>query len=216
MAVKTTANRRNLTMPRSITLVRWCGLAAMLGGVLWVIGTLIHASKPRGCIAEECALRPMRESGVLDGTLMLLSLLLFAAGAVGLVILARHLGRFGKLGNAGVVIGALGAALLVISGLIQALFFGGDFPLMPYFVIPGVLTLILGFVLLGIAILTAGVLPKWAALLLIVGALAMLGFNEQTALALMAIPLGVAWAAVGYVLWSGVGAQTGQPAARVR
>ena len=203
-------------MPRSITLVRWCGLAAMLGGVLWVIGTLIHASKPRGCIAEECALRPMRESGVLDGTLMLLSLLLFAAGAVGLVILARHLGRFGKLGNAGVVIGALGAALLVISGLIQALFFGGDFPLMPYFVIPGVLALILGFVLLGIAILVAGVLPKWAALLLIVGALAMLGFNEQTALALMAIPLGVAWAAVGYVLWSGVGAQTGQPAARVR
>jgi drug/metabolite transporter (DMT)-like permease len=203
-------------MPRSISLVRWCGLAAMLGGVLWVIGTLIHASKPRGCIAEECALRPMRESGVLDGTLMLLSLLLFAAGAVGLVILARHLERFGKLGNAGVVIGALGAALLVISGLIQALFFGGDFPLMPYFVIPGVLALILGFVLLGIAILAAGVLPKWAALLLIVGALAMLGFNEQTALALMAIPLGVAWAAVGYVLWSGVGVQTGQPAARVR
>lgn len=44
----------------------------------------------------------------------------------------------------------------------------------------------------------------------------MLGFNEQTALALMAIPLGIAWAAVGYVLWSGVGAQPGQPAARVR
>ena len=87
---------------------------------------------------------------------------------------------------------------------------------MPYFVIPGVLALILGSVLLGIAILRAGVLPLWAALLLTVGALGMLGFNEQTALALMAIPLGVAWAAVGYVLWLGVGAQTGQPAARVR
>jgi hypothetical protein len=158
----------------------------------------------------------MRESGVLDGTLLLLSLVLFAAGAVGLVVLARRLGRFGKTGNAGVAIGAVGAALLVVSGLIQALFFGGDFPLMPYFVIPGVLALVVGFVLLGIAILAAGVLPKWAALLLIVGALGMLGFNEQTALALMAIPLGVAWVAVGYVLWSGVGAQTGQPAARVR
>ena len=203
-------------MLRSISLVRWCGLAAMVGGALWIIGTLIHTSKPRGCVAQECASRPMRESGVLDGTLMLLSLLLFAAGAVGLVMLARHLGRFGKLGNAGVFIGAIGVALVVISGLIQALFFGGDFPLMPYFVIPGVLALILGSVLLGIAILAAGVLPRWAALLLIVGALAMLGFNEQTALALMAIPLGVAWAAVGYVLWSGVGAQTSQPAARVR
>ncbi len=203
-------------MSHSIPFVRWCGLAAMLGGALWVIGTLIHASKPRGCVAQECAFRPMRESGVLDGILMLLSLLLFAAGAVGLVVLARRLGRFGKTGNAGVIIGAIGAALLVMSGLIQAFFFGGDFPLMPYFVVPGVLTLVLGFVLLGIAILRAGVLPKWAALLLIVGALAMLGFNEQTALALMALPLGVAWATVGYVLWSGVGAPTGQPAARVR
>ena len=201
-------------MPRSISFVRWCGLAAMLGGALWVIGTLIHASKPRGCIAEECASRPMRESGVLDGTLMLLSLLLFAAGAVGLVVLARHSGPFGKMGNAGVVIGAVGAGLLVISGLIQAIFFGGDFPLMPYFVIPGVLALIVGFVLLGIAILRAGVLPRWAALSLVVGALAMLGFNEQTALALMAIPLGVAWVAVGYALWSWVGARTGQGTAR--
>ncbi len=158
----------------------------------------------------------MRESGVLDGTLMLLSLLLFAAGAMGLVVLARHSGRFGKTGNAGVVVGAIGAALLVVSGLIQALFFGGDFPLMPYFVVPGVLALVLGFVLLGIAILAARVLPRWAALLLIVGALAMLGFNEQTARALMAVPLGVAWAAVGYVLWSEVGAPTGHPSTRVR
>src|SRR3989337_474084 len=165
MAVKASATTRSLTMPRSITLVRWCGLASMLGGALWVIGTLIHASKPRGCVAHECASRPMRESGVLDGTLLLLSLVLFAAGAVGLVVLVRRLGRFGKTGNAGFAIGAVGAALLVTSGLIQALFFGGDFPLMPYFVIPGVLALVVGFVLLGVAILRAGVLPRWAALL---------------------------------------------------
>lgn len=196
--------------------VRWGGLAAMLGGALWVVGNVIHASKPRGCVAEECAFRPMRESGALDGILMLLSLLLLLAGVVGLVVLARRSGRFGKTGRAGVVVGAVGATLLVMSGLIQALFFGGDFPLMPYFVVPGVLALILGFVLLGIAILVAGVLPRWAALLLIVGALAMLGFNEQTALALMAVPLGVAWVAVGYVLWSGASAQTGHPDARVR
>ena len=86
---------------------------------------------------------------------------------------------------------------------------------MPYFVVPGVLALVVGFVLLGVAILLARVLPPWAALLLIVGALAMLGFNEQTARVLMAIPLGVAWVVVGYVLWSGVDAPTGQPAARV-
>ena len=201
-------------MLHSISFVRWCGLAAMLGGVLWVIGNVIHAFKPRGCIAEECALRPMRDTGALEGILMLLSLMLFIAGALGLLVLARRLGRFGRIGNAGVVIGAVGAVVLVIAGLIQALIFGGDFPLMPGFVIPGMLALIVGFVLLGIAILRAGVLPRWAALLFIVGVLAMLGFNEQTWRTLMAIPLGVAWVAVGYVLWSGIGAPTGQPTAR--
>jgi hypothetical protein len=188
----------------------------MLGGVLWTIGAVIHASKPRGCIAEECAFRPMRESGALDGILMLLSLLLFAAGVVGLVIRARSAGRFGMAGKMGVAIVAAGAALLVIAPLIQAIFFGGDFPHKPYFVIPGLLALVIGFVLLGVAILRARVLPRWSAALLIIGALAMLASNEQTAQVLLTIPFGVAWAAVGYVLSSGVGGPTGQPAARVR
>ena len=178
----------------------------MVGGALWVIGTLIHASKPRGCIAQECAFRPMRETGVLDGILMLVSFLLFVAGAAGLVILARRAGRFGRLGNTGAAIGAVGAALLVVASLVQALFFSGDFPLMPYFVIPGVLALIAGVLLLGVAVLRAGVLPRWVALLIVVGALLMLGANEQTARVLLTIPFGVSWVAVGYALWSGVGA----------
>ncbi len=202
-------------MPSS-ALIRWGGLAAMLGGTLWVIGTLIHASKPRGCIAEECAFRPMRESGALDGILTLLSVLLLAVGAAGLLVLVRRSGRFGKMGKAGVVIAAAGVALLVIVSLIQSVVFGGDFPLMPYFVIPGLLALVVGFVLVGIAILSAGVLPRWVAVLIIVGALAMLGANEQTARVLLMIPFGVAWVAVGYVLWSGVGVPTGQPVTRVR
>lgn len=199
----------------SSSLIRWSGLAAMLGGVLWMIGAVIHASKPRGCVAEECAFRPMRESGALDGILMLLSLLLFAVGAAGLVILARSAGRFGKTGKAGAVIGAAGAALLVVASLIQFIFFGGDFLLMPTFVIPGLLALVIGFVLLGVAILRSRVLPRWAAALLIIGALVMLGSNEQTARVLLTIPLGVAWVATGYVLWSGAGGAPRQ-AARVR
>jgi hypothetical protein len=175
----------------------------MLGGALWVIGAVIHASKPRGCVADECAFRPMRETGALDGILLLLSLLLFAVGVAGLVVLARRVGRFGKMGKTGVVIGSVGAALIVIASLIQAVFFGGDFPLMPFFVLPGLLAVVVGFVLLGVAILRARVLPRWAAAVLIVGALAMLGANEQTAWVLMSIPLGIAWVAVGYLLWFG-------------
>jgi hypothetical protein len=86
--------------------------------------------------------------------------------------------------------------------------FDGDYPLMPYFVIPGVLALVVGFVLLGLAVLRATVL-------LIVGTLAMLGFNDQNAQVLMAIPFGIAWVAAGYVFWSGKGEPIQQPA-RVR
>ena len=195
----------------SLSLIRWCGLAAMVGGVLWVIGTVIHASKPRGCIAQECAFRPMRETGVLDGILMLASLLLFVAGAAGLVILARSVGRFGKMGNTGAAIGAVGAALLVVASLVQALFFSGDFPAMPYFVVPGVLALVAGVLVLAVAILRAGVLARWVAVLVIVGALLMLGANEQTGRVLLMIPFGVSWVAVGYALWSGGGALARHP-----
>ena len=89
------------------------GLAAMVGGALWIVGTIIHVSKPRGCIVEEYAFRPMRESGALDGILTLLSLSLFAAGAAGLGVLARSTGRFGKAGTTAVILCAIGVALLV-------------------------------------------------------------------------------------------------------
>ena len=116
----------------------------------------------------------------------------------------------------GIFIGAVGAAVLVIATLIQAIFFVGTSPLMPQFVIPGLLAMVVGFLLVGIAILRSEVLPRWVAVLIIVGALAMLGANEQTARVLLMIPLGVAWVAVGYVLWAGVGAPTGQPSTRFR
>jgi hypothetical protein len=191
--------------------VQWSGLAAMLGGALFVVSAVVIASMPRGCIGDECASRPMRETGV-AGALLMLALLLVVIGAAGLVIQARDAGRLGRLGKTGIVLGAVGAALPVIGSVIQGILFDGDYPLMPYFVIPGVLALVVGFVLLGLAVLQAKVLPLWAAVLLIAGTLAMLGFNDQNARALMAIPFGISWVAVGYVLWSGRGEEVRQPA----
>ena len=190
--------------------VRWSGLAAMLGGALFVVSAVVITSMPRGCIGDECALRPMRETGLAGASLML-ALLLVVVGAAGLVIRARDAGRFGRLGKTGIILGAVGAALPVIGSLIQGVLFDGDYPLMPYFVIPGVLALVVGFVLLGVAVLQARVLPRWTTVLLIAGTLAMLGFNDQNALALMAIPFGISWVAVGYALWSGKGGG-GRPA----
>jgi hypothetical protein len=183
----------------------------MLGGALFVVSALLIASMPRGCIGDECELRPMRETG-LAGALLTLALLLVVVGAAGLVVRVRRAGRLGRLGKTGIVVAAVGAALPVIGSLVQGVLFDGDYPLMPFFVIPGVLALVVGFVLLGLAVLQARVLPHWAAVLLIVGSLAMLGFNDQNAQVLMAIPNGIAWMAVGYLLWSGKGEPTQQPA----
>jgi hypothetical protein len=164
----------------STNITRWAGLAAMLDGAALVVSAVLIASMPRGCIGDECAARPMRDTGV-AGALLMLALLLVVVGMAGLVIRARNAGRLGALGKTGAVVAAVGAALPLIGGLVQGFLYDGDYPLMPLFVIPGVLALVTGFVLLAIAVLLAGVLPRWTALMLVVGSLAMLGFNDQNA-----------------------------------
>ncbi len=142
--------------------IRLSGLAAMLGGVMLTVHAAGVSTMPRGCIGDaECATRPMRETGVFE-IFFLLALPLILAGMAGLALRARQTGRFGRLGWMGVAAGVVGAAALVGAILVQAGLFGGDFSLMPFFVISGGLALIAGFALLGIAVLRAGVLPLWA------------------------------------------------------
>lgn len=200
--------RRSATMERMPTdrthsraFVWWAGIAGMLGGTLWIASTVIHALKPVGCVAEECAIRPMRESSAIEGVLTLGAIVLFSVAAAGLILVVRRAGRFGRLGQTGAVLSLLGVGLVVVASLVQAVLFEGDFPLMPYFVIPGLLALIVGFILVGVTVLLAGVLPLWTAGALLVGTLVMAGFNEQTHAAWLALPFGVAWIPVGYSMW---------------
>ena len=181
-----------------MNLVRWGGVAAMVGGALFVVLALVMASMPRGCIGAECAFREGRDTGLAGGALLMLALLLVVAGAAGLVIRARHAGRFGGLGITSVVVGAVAAVLFFIGTVLNT----QGSSLVPLFIIPGLLALIVGFVLLSVAVLRARALPRWAAILLMVGSLAKLGFNDQNWQALMAVPNGLAWMAVGCVLWS--------------
>lgn len=192
----------------SSNVIRWSGAAGMLGGILWIGSAISTALKPIGCVADACYQpgRSMRESSALDGLLFIAALLLIMAGATGLLMRARATGRFGRMGRTALVVAATGITMIVGAGLAQEIFFAGDFPLMPFFVIPGVLALIAGFALTGIHIIRTSALPRWAGAALTVGALAMLVFNDQDARVLMGIPLGLAWIAVGYVLWSEHGA----------
>lgn len=182
--------------------VRWAGAAGMIGGTLWIVGTVMHATRPLGCVADECALRPMRQSSAAEGILTLAALILFTVTAVALVMLVRRVGRFGKAGRAGGALAILGASTLVIAGLVQTLLYQGDFPLMPFFVIPGIGALLIGLVLLGVAVLRSGVLPRWASVAFLLGTAAMIGFNEQTHAAWLGLPFGLAWMAVGRALWT--------------
>jgi hypothetical protein len=197
-------------MPTNSGLSQLSGVLAMVGGGLLVLLAISTASMPRGCIAEECAYRPMRESTFGGGAG--LALLLIAAGAVSLVILARRTGRFGRLGWAGFIVIPVAIGLIIIGVVVLNTW---DSPLVPVFVISGGLALAIGFLLIGLAVLRARVLPWWAGTLLVVGTLVMLGFNDQNWRALLVIPFGVAWVVVGYMLYSGRGMAAEQPS-RVR
>lgn len=189
----------------SAHLVRWGGLAAMLAGAFWVAFAVRLASLPEGCVGAECEL-PGRGLRPEDG---LVRALFYAAGlctglaVAGLLARARATGPVGWLGRVGLTLLGAGALLLVTGLLVQELAYGGDFPQMPAVVIPGGLALVLGFLLVAIATLRAGALPRWASALLLGGTLALVGFNDQNAQALLAIPFGLAWLGVGYALWSG-------------
>lgn len=181
---------------------QWSGLGAMLGGSLWVLWAILVAGKPEGCVGAECDLARRSSRDYSDLVPLLAgAVLLIAAGVVGLVVLARAVGRFGRLGRWGVGIGVAGAVTLATALTIQGIIYDGDFPHMPTVVIPAGLAMAIGFLLFAIAVLR--VLPRWSGALLIVGALVLLGVNDQNERILLAVPFGIAWVAVGYTLWSG-------------
>ena len=173
------------------------GGAALLGGALWSTAVVVHAGRPRGCVAAECASRPMRDSGGLEGVLALCSALLIVTALVGLVRDARRTRSLDRAGETGVRLGVAGLGVLVAAGLAQAVFFGGSFGWMPYLVLPGMAAVAAGFLLVGFALVRAREVPGWCGALLVLGSVAALGSNEQTAAVLLLLPVGVAWMAVG-------------------
>ena len=67
----------------------------------------------------------------------------------------------------------------------------------------------------GAATLLAGTLPRWGALAFVVGSVLFLFFDTAPARAWFALPYGVAWVAVGYLLWARGDTSAEQPS-RVR
>ena len=186
----------------SSDIIRWGGIAAMLGGVRWVVWSLLFR------VSFEAAGGPFS-----DG-LLLLAALLTLAGLVGLHALQG--GDYGRIGLAGFYTAAVGLLAQALAALV--LLMGSEalesFAL--WLVAPvGSLTVLVGLVLYGAATLQARVLAPWCGLGLIVVPPIAFYMNSKVFYGSLAL-FGVLWVALGYVLWSRRGTPTEQQPSRVR
>ena len=183
-------------------LIRWGSIAAMLGGVLWVVWNNLSR------VSSEAAPSPFSDA------LLLLAALLTLAGLVGLHALQG--GNYGRIGRAGFYTAALGLLAQALGALV--LLMGSEALL--WLVAPvgssvGSLVVLVGLVLYGAATLQAGVLARWCGLGLILVPPIAFYMNSRVFYGSLAL-YGVLWVALGYVLWSRTGTPTEQQPSRVR
>jgi hypothetical protein len=127
------------------------------------------------------------------------ALLLVPVGMVGFHALQRQ--SYGRIGHAGfwlVIVASLVVALGLADYLIR-----GDYlqELPPAWLGGGVLVLVVGFVLYGVATLQAKVLPRWCGVAFIVASPAALALSIPLPFVSVFIVFGLAWIALGYALW---------------
>lgn len=195
----------------SSNLIRWSGAALVLAGVLIAGPVLFHP--------DEVA----HPEAVTSATWFVVHVL-FAAGAVlalfGLTgLYARQAERVGKTGLVGFVLAFIGVTLLVSALVIEAFvvsvisseaprlldasgpLFAG--PLGVFFLLAGV-SFALGAVLLGAATVRAGVLPRFSAPPLIVGAPLLAFWPPLPHLAGVTggVLVGIGFAWMGYAVWA--------------
>ncbi len=205
--------------PTASKLIRWAGLAAMVGGMFYVVVGLFHQPNVLSSVTTT--------QWAIVHVLATAMCFFFLLGITGLY--ARQVEEAGWLGLAGFL-------LLTLSWWLQTAFVFAEafiLPLLattaPKFVdgvlgtlaagrasevnlgaLPAIYNLgvgipyMLGGLLFGIATFRAGILPRWAAGLLVVGSVlapvaALLPPQHEPK---VAVPVGIALAWLGYALWS--------------
>jgi hypothetical protein len=195
--------------------VRWCGMALIAGGVLMVVATLLHPSRETATtiVASESRL-------VAAHVVYTLAWLLVLLGLPGLYTAQR--GGMGRLGLVGFLTAFSGTYLIAVTGN-----FGFLAPVLakqspavldsisqyiPVVIINGLAAILfmIGYVLFGVAMIRTPTPPRWAGILVAVGAPAhLLGFGiaqlvstAAWAIAILgsvSLGLGLGWS--GYWLW---------------
>lgn len=200
----------------SLNLVRWSGLAAVVGGVLYILAELLDIYNFLLSGEEEFSAVAATASYAVETWLFLLGHVLVLFGLFGLYV--RQSEATEPLLRVGFLVAFLGTALVVgaswadtfvvpiLADAAPELLDAG--PPLGYVLSFGIFAI--GWVLFGVAALRARVYPRWAALLLIVGAVLSL-----LPLPLSVAPFGVAVAWMGSTLLAGRDTSAEQPA-RVR
>jgi len=180
----------------SSNLVRWGGIGAVGAGLIFV--TLILLNWQTSLTGSSFL------TDALSTILLIVALLGQMAGIAGLHTLQRE--RYGRLGAVGALLAFVGIALQLILGIVaSALDLSTSeaasltFALL---LLLGLLALFVGFVLLGIATLRAGVMPRWFGVLLIVGLFVVAVLVGIQLVFIGMLAYGVFWVLIGYMLLS--------------
>lgn len=186
-------------------LSRGVGACAVVTGAVWILNMLVTAAQPAGCIGDEACSLPgasLRPNPPYLAALSSVTLVLFVCTSVGLVLLAYRRGRLGRTGKSGAALTGFGVVWLCCGLAVQALWPDAGDDLMPGFVVPGVMSLLLGVLLIAIAVIRSGLLPRWVGVLLIASAVIGIGVNGENWRILLLVPLGAALLVAGVVLWT--------------
>jgi hypothetical protein len=210
-------------------LIRWCGLAAIGAGMLYMAIQAIH---PLDVFSSVTTVQ-WRITHYLSIVMDLLALI----GMVGLY--ARQVEKSGWLGLAGYLLFSLFWVFSVALHFIEAFISPVVATVAPKFVegllgmvaghtsesnlgalptvygiLIGVVGYVLGGLLFGIATFRTGIMPRWAGGLLAIGTLLPVLLSsvvQHPYDRIFAVPVGLALAWLGYALWSGRGERVSEP-----
>ena len=176
-------------------LIRWGGLAAMGGGILLVLYSLLALALGIG----------IEEIGALD-ILFLLGYVLILVGLLGFHTLQGR--NYGRIGRAGLYT-SIGSFLVLFLFVVASLLAGTRVLLVLDAVVA--LGLLVGLTLYGAATLQARVLPRWCGILFIILVPGAILLSSLLGWQLGPLWNGLVWLALGYGLWSHRSATAEQP-----
>jgi hypothetical protein len=165
--------------------VRLGGLAALLGGVTFIVVEPLYLTSPESDLV----------TAVTD-----VAIIFILVGMAGLHTLQK--GNYGLLGRIGLYMFVVGALIEVLGSVLVTV--AGN--ALEWVMVVGFMTVILAAILYGAATLRARILPRWCGVGFIVAPMLPLALDTYGALL-----QGLFWVALGYVLWSRRSEPAGQP-----